>query len=48
MTKDVLLWYICPCGKNHDIGWSIYKQLVDKRLKCNCDLIAEIISKNSK
>ncbi len=47
MAKEVLLWYKCPCGAFHDIYWPVYKQLVERQLKCNCELIAEILSKDS-
>lgn len=48
MSKDILLAYKCPCGKYHDIFWSVYKQLniikYDKpKLNCYCDIIQTLI-----
>lgn len=42
-----LLYYKCPCGKFHDITWEQYKIVLANKKDCNCDLIAEIISKDS-
>ena len=43
MTKDILLWYKCPCGKFHDITWDQYKILLENPSDCYCDIIQTLI-----